>query len=266
MEKEEGGDRPNYKTAHYWTPTVHEPDLYMRSGLEIQLFSVSKNSANHKIRLTQNTYNSSDRTVCMYLLPWYLPAMRKLESEARYERRRGYLQDAVLAVIGTAGLLLVAMTAPNTLQLLGKLGLAKTRFSEEVGSALSRLARKGQIVFEEHHGKKYARITSAGKRALELEQQMALTRSRLGTKWDKRYRMVIFDIPERKRRLRTRLRQIMREAGFVCVQKSVWIFPYDCEDLIILLKAQLHIGKDVIYTIVEKIENDRWIKRHFGLK
>ena len=57
----------------------------------------------------------------------------------------------------------------------------------------------------------------------------------------------------------------MRESGFLCIQGSVWVYPYDCEDLVALLKADLHIGKDVLYTIVEKIENDAWIKKHFNL-
>lgn len=191
--------------------------------------------------------------------------MGKLEAAARFERRKGYVQRAVLTSVGIAGILLVAMAAPNTLQLLGKLGKGKKRFGEEARSALSRLAYRGLIVFEERGGKKYARITEKGRRTLELEAQKAAVRAQRGARWDKRYRMVIFDIPERKRSIRASLRRTMREAGFLCIQGSVWVYPYDCEDLVALLKAELHIGKDVLYTIVEKIENDAWIKRHFDL-
>lgn len=192
--------------------------------------------------------------------------MGKFEAEARFERRKGYVQKAVLATVGIAGILLVAMTAPNALQLLGKFGKGKKRFGEEARSALSRLAGKGLIVFEERGGKKYARITESGKRILALEEQKAAVRAKHGGRWDKRYRMVIFDIPERKRGIRASLRTTMRESGFLCIQGSVWVYPYDCEDLIALLKADLHVGKDVLYTIVEKIESDAWIKRHFGLR
>ena len=191
--------------------------------------------------------------------------MGKLETAARFERRKGYVQKAVLASIGIAGILLIAMAAPNTLQLLGKLGKGKKRFGEETRSALSRLAYRGLIAFEERGGKKYARITEKGRRALEFEAQKAAVRAKRGGRWDKRYRMVIFDIPERKRNIRASLRRTMRESGFLCIQGSVWVYPYDCEDLVALLKADLHIGKDVLYTIVEKIENDAWIKKHFDL-
>ncbi|MEK9154312.1 MAG: hypothetical protein AAB798_02465 [Patescibacteria group bacterium] len=191
--------------------------------------------------------------------------MGKLETSAKFERRRGYLQKAILASIGVAGILLVAMAAPNALQLLGKFGTGKRRFGDETRSALSRLARRGLITFEERGGKRYARITGSGRRALALEEQKAAVKAKRGGRWDKHYRMVIFDIPERRRGTRASLRNTMRESGFLCIQGSVWIYPYDCEDLIALLKADLHIGKDVLYTIVEKIENDLWIKKHFGL-
>lgn len=192
--------------------------------------------------------------------------MGNLESQARSERRKGYVQQAVLMTVGVTGMLLVAMAAPNTLQLLGKLGVGKKRFGDETRSALSRLARKGFISFVERGGKKYARITEAGRRTLILEEQKAAVRAKRGERWDKHYRMVIFDIPERKRNTRAALRRTMIEAGFLCIQGSVWIYPYDCEDLIALLKADLHIGKDALYTIVEKIENDAWIRRYFGLR
>ena len=58
----------------------------------------------------------------------------------------------------------------------------------------------------------------------------------------------------------------MSECGFLCIQKSVWISPYDCEELVALVKAELRIGKDALYVIVDSIENDGWIKKHFKLQ
>jgi len=84
-------------------------------------------------------------------------------------------------------------------------------------------------------------------------------------KWDKRWRIVIFDIPERRKSVRTRLRRFMNEYGFVRLQDSVWIYPYDCEDLIALAKANFRIGADVLYIIVEKLERDKYLREHFLL-
>ena len=57
----------------------------------------------------------------------------------------------------------------------------------------------------------------------------------------------------------------MKEVGFVCLQDSVWVYPYDCEEFMALLKAELRVGKDVLYAIVERIENDKTIRTHFKL-
>jgi len=58
---------------------------------------------------------------------------------------------------------------------------------------------------------------------------------------------------------------MMLDFGFLRVQYSVWVSPYDCEELIALVKAELRLGKDVLYVVVEQIENDGWIKKHFQL-
>jgi len=77
--------------------------------------------------------------------------------------------------------------------------------------------------------------------------------------------MIVFDIPERRRVIRNRLRMTMEELGFMRLQDSVWVFPYDCEDFIALLKADMRIGTAVLYVIVEEIENDSHLREHFGL-
>jgi len=53
---------------------------------------------------------------------------------------------------------------------------------------------------------------------------------------------------------------------FFRLQDSVWVFPYDCEDFMALPKADLRVGRNVLYVIVEKIENDKHLNEHFGLK
>ena len=57
----------------------------------------------------------------------------------------------------------------------------------------------------------------------------------------------------------------LRDIGFIRLQNSVWVYPYDCEDLITLLKADFRVGKDVLYLVVEAMENDKEIRKHFRL-
>ncbi|OGG74000.1 CRISPR-associated endonuclease Cas2 [Candidatus Kaiserbacteria bacterium RIFCSPLOWO2_01_FULL_54_20] len=188
-----------------------------------------------------------------------------VEKEAKRKRVKGYIQNAIFATVATAGILLVAMAAPNTLQLLGKVpGMRRSRFNAQARTALGRLAQKGWIVFERRDGKHLARITETGKRAFAFEAQKTGLYPR--RRWDKRWRIVMFDVPERRRAVRDKLRMTMKSFGFVRLQDSAWVYPYDCEDLIALLKAELKIGFSALYLVVEHIENDKYLREEFGFK
>ncbi|MEK7509408.1 MAG: CRISPR-associated endonuclease Cas2 [Patescibacteria group bacterium] len=191
--------------------------------------------------------------------------MGELEFEALRERRRGYMKSAVLGTLAVTGIVAVALVAPNTLQLLKHVKINGRRLGDQARTALGRLAREGHVEFVMENGRKYARITPTGRHALMQLEERARLKARSQRRWDKRYRVVIFDIPEKKRKIRDQLRSRMHEAGFLQLQQSVWIHPHDCEDLVALVKADLHIGKAVLYLIVEKIEHDAWVRQHFGL-
>ncbi|MEK7601417.1 MAG: hypothetical protein AAB480_02705 [Patescibacteria group bacterium] len=191
--------------------------------------------------------------------------MGNLETEAGKERRKDYIQQAVLSAVAVAGILALTAVAPNTLQLLGGFGRKKYRINYQTKTVLSRLVEKGYVRFAHKDGRKCVEITSAGKRAANLEIQLNAQRTHHPKKWDKRWRLVMFDIPERRKTDRDHLRRTMMEAGFQCFQDSVWVFPYDCEDLISLLKIDMHLGNAVRYAIVEKLENDAALRKYFKL-
>lgn len=193
--------------------------------------------------------------------------MGQIEEKSRKRRRKENIQNAVLATVGIAGILAVTMIAPNIFQALpGLMGRKRYSIAFQARTAASRLAIKGYIRFVEKNGKKWIEITDDGRRALALEQEKARLDSLHGKRWDKRYRLVMFDIPEKRKNTRDSVRQLLRGCGFLRIQDSVWLFPYDCEELITLMKSDMQLGKDLLYAIVDSIENDAWIKKHFGLK
>jgi len=191
--------------------------------------------------------------------------MGMMEQNTKRERKWGAFQQSLLAAAAVGGVVLIAATIPNAVQLLKYFpGYKKgARFNYQTKSALGRLVTKGCIVFVEENGKRYARITEKGQRMLQMEtEKTTIAKKR---KWDRRWRVVIFDIPERRKNVRTRLRRFMNEYGFVRLQDSVWIYPYDCEDLVALVKADFRIGVDVLYMIVERLEHDKYLREHFTL-
>lgn len=191
--------------------------------------------------------------------------MGMMERKARRERRLGAFQQAMLAAVIVGGVVLVAATIPNATRLLKYFpGYKKgARFNYRAKSVLGRLADKGCIEFIEKDGKRYARITEKGEQMLQFEtEKVAMTKKR---RWDRRWRIVIFDIPERRKSVRSKLRRYMQEYGFVRLQDSVWVYPHDCEDLIALMKANFRVGADVLYLIVEQLEHDKHLREHFAL-
>lgn len=187
--------------------------------------------------------------------------MGLLEAQSRKKRRNRNLQAAVLGTVAVAGVLSMALVAPNALQALQHLGIIpRKREPEYLRRTRDALIRKG---FLEYQGKSL-RITSAGEahlRRLTLHEE----KRRAPRRWDKRWRVLIFDFPEQKKGLREKVRRTLVTVGFARLQDSVWLYPYDCEDLVALLKADFRIGKEMLYLIVEALEYDRPWRRHFGL-
>src|SRR3989344_8360432 len=190
--------------------------------------------------------------------------MGKVEEGARKRRRKRDIQRAVLGVVGAAGIIGVALVAPNIFQVLPHvMGKERYKLIFQAKTALGRLKAKGYVRFIEKHGKKSIEITENGRRALALALARETAPARKKRRWDHRWRLVAFDISETRKGVRDRLRRIMHECGFLRLQDSLWISPYDCEELIGLVKTDLKLGTSVIYAVVEELENDKWIKEQF---
>jgi len=84
-------------------------------------------------------------------------------------------------------------------------------------------------------------------------------------KWDGQWRMVIFDIPEDLRKARDALRSKLKELGFCELQKSVFVFPYECKDEIDFIVEFFGVREYVRYGILRSIDNDPHLRRIFHL-
>ena len=192
-----------------------------------------------------------------------IDGMGELEISIKKEIKIGKIQKAILGTVAVTGLLTVAMVAPNALQALKLFGFnGKLNHSQKNSINYSRrkLVKEGLLKYEEG----FLRLTEKGRKILEKSEAQNY-KIEIPRKWDKKWRVIIFDIREERKSLRNKVRNTLINIGFMCLQKSVWIFPYDCEDLINLIKADFKVGKDVLYMIVDRVENDRKIREYFGL-
>lgn len=189
--------------------------------------------------------------------------MGELEKRAAKRRTRENVQGAVLSAVATAGLLAVAIAIPNTLQAFPSLiGKRRYKLAFQTRTAIERLIAKGHL----KRSGSFLELTELGRRQIQIAEASSTKVARKKRRWDGQYRLVMFDIPQTKRTTRERLRRLMQSFGFLRLQDSVWVSPYDCEELIALVKRELKIGKEVIYAVVREIENDGFIRTHFDLK
>ena len=187
--------------------------------------------------------------------------MGVLEQSSKNKRTRKNITSLVLSSVGIAGLLGVGLIAPNAISAMGKLGLLPTgRQKEIVNRARDRLIRDGLLIREGT----FLRLTAKGEMKLKMFEAQEF-RSRPTKQWDRKWRVLIFDIPNYRKGLRDRVRNTLRMIGFLHLQHSVWAYPYDCEDLVALLKADFKIGKDMLYMIVEEMEGDHALKKQFDI-
>jgi hypothetical protein len=187
--------------------------------------------------------------------------MGNLERESRKRKRKRDLQRVILGSVALAGALSVAALAPNALGAMHRLGmLPNKREGEILKRSRERLIKQGSLAY--HNG--FLRLTKKGERELRFLElkEFGLEKPR---RWDGKWRILVFDIPERRRKVRTRIRRVLMQIGFVRLQDSVWVYPYDCEDVITLFKADVRLGKDLLYLIVDMLEHEAPYRRHFGL-
>lgn len=187
---------------------------------------------------------------------------KKDKSERRAKIAK--VQKAVLFTLAAAGGLTMALVAPNALQVLEQFGWVKTKRSHKdtINKSIQRLERSGLI---QKDASGYITLTKKGQRRVSEIERMRYQLPH-PEKWDSKWRVVSFDIKEKRKAVRELLRQTLVAVGFVHLHHSVWVYPYDCEDFLSLLKADYHMGVEVLYIVADYIENDGWLRGHFDLE
>lgn len=82
-------------------------------------------------------------------------------------------------------------------------------------------------------------------------------------KWDGKWRIVVFDIPEIRKDARNALREMLKRLGFYELQKSVFVHPYECKNEIQFIVEFFQLNKNVRYGILESIDNELHLKNIF---
>jgi len=107
-------------------------------------------------------------------------------------------------------------------------------------------------------------LTENGKRKA-LTYQIDEMKIKKAQKWDKRWRIVLFDIPEKKKKIREAIRHHLKNLDFFEYQKSVFVQPYDCKNEIEYIIEFYNIRKYVRFIIADSLDNELHLINHFKL-
>lgn len=85
-------------------------------------------------------------------------------------------------------------------------------------------------------------------------------------RWDKKWRLVFFDIPEKYKGRRNDFRYKLKKLGFKEIQKSVFCYPYPCGEEIMRIAEFLYLTNYIKYAVTEELSDDQTLRQYFNLK
>jgi CRISPR-associated endonuclease Cas2 len=142
----------------------------------------------------------------------------------------------------------------------------KSLNKKQIKKALYDLKKRKLIDIIEKDGQVKIYLQEKGKqKVITRSIKILLDYKKKEKKWDGRWFMVFFDVPEIERRKRNFLRRYLRRLGFYQYQQSVYIFPFECKREVNLIKEIVEGAKYMNYIIASEIEEEEKIKKYFGL-
>jgi DNA-binding transcriptional regulator PaaX len=148
--------------------------------------------------------------------------------------------NTTLKILGLSGLAGVSIVAPNATQGL-KVLLNKSK-KKDVNHlrTLAELKRQGLVHITQDEDRMHYTVTPAGVHRLQLLMLDEIVID-IPKKWDKKWRIVCFDVPSTKSKERAAFTHKLQKFNFVMLQKSMWIHPASCLEQIEQLASYYNV-------------------------
>lgn len=185
-------------------------------------------------------------------------------------RRYSELTKKILLGLAVGGIVLAAPIAPGALFALklfqGKTEAQKSREEKKkIWEMFLRLKRNRLIILKEkENGTFLVELTEDGRRKVK-EIRLEELRPLRPQKWDGIWRIVIFDIPNKRKVVREVLRRKLKEWNFYQLQESVWVCPWPCEKEVEFVVELFGAHLFVNFLEARRIANDVRLKAYFKL-
>lgn len=177
--------------------------------------------------------------------------------------------DGLLKFLATGGFLTTALILPNSAQIFDKPldELIKTLDKRAQNRELNRIIRymkhQGLVHYRAKDYENGMVLTKAGRQRLQQRNYETLHIPHPHA-WDRKWRLVFFDIPEEQRMHRVSLTQKLRLLGFQQLQQSIWIHPFPCRPEVEAITETIGVRKFVTYVEIFEIDNNKALRQRFS--
>lgn len=180
----------------------------------------------------------------------------------RYPYKRWELAKDILMGLAAGGIIVSSFAVPNVASLLKFFNPSNSREREKISRNLKSLKEKKLIEIYDNDG--LVAITEKGNKQV-LKYQIDELKISRPKKWDKKWRIITFDVPERFKKARDALSKKIKNMEIRKMQKSVYVCPFDCENEIDFVCEVFNVRKYVRYIVAENIGEDEELKRFYNL-
>lgn len=177
--------------------------------------------------------------------------------------------DEIIRFMAFSGVVAAGLALPNVLIAFNKplgtlLGKLDERDRErELRRVISNMKSQGYLVDGSYeHG---LQLTDKARTRLQkvLFNELTVVATE---QWDHFWRIILYDIPESKKYARNALNSHLRAIGCFQLQRSVWITPFPCRDVVVAITANYDVDTYVTYFEAKNLDNERTMISYFKKK
>jgi len=183
-----------------------------------------------------------------------------------FKKPKSEIVKDVFSLLITGGAIIIAANSPYFLtNVIRKYEKWKKYPKRKVSDTFYRLKHKGLIDISTVNHQIYISLTPEGRKLAGIFQidKLKVTRPK---QWDKKWRIVMFDISQKRKISREALRGKLKELGFFPLQKSVWTCPFECAAEMELLRDFFGLSQNEMRLVIsENIGDDSKLRQNFGL-
>lgn len=192
--------------------------------------------------------------------------MKKEGEDKKPRRRIGAKQQKILLLL-LGGLILGLSRSPSRqLYVFRKMRKEWKEIDKRtLNEAINNLYRSKLVETKDNSDGTLTLVLSKEGKQVALRYDLDNIAIKSPNNWDGKWRMVMFDVPEKLKHVRDALRMHFKNMGFYEFQKSVFVHPHPCNNEIEYIVEFYNAHRYIRFVVATEIDNALALKKHFYL-